>query len=238
MKNKLLFCLFGSLLFTFYALRFTNAASPYAGRFYSDGSPKKAEFALTYDDGPGFITEDLLKLLERYGARATFFMTGYSVRKYPGAAAKTAAAGHLIGNHTDKHEFYPKVGKSPDREKILAKELDGGAAAIEKATGKKTVFMRMPNGYDRDWVRKVVAGKGYIMVSWTYGSDWTAIAEDKMAAGYLSHLKPGAILLMHDGGGESRAKTLRITEKVLLEAKKKGLKAVALDTLLDIKTGE
>jgi peptidoglycan/xylan/chitin deacetylase (PgdA/CDA1 family) len=157
------------------------------------------------------------------------------VRKYPWIAAKTAAAGHLIGNHTDKHEFYPKVGKSPDREKILEKELDGAAAAIEKAAGKRTVFLRMPNGYDRDWVRKVAARKGYILVNWTYGSDWTGLGEDKMTAEYLKNLRPGAILLMHDGGGKNRKKTLRITEQILLEAGKKGLKEVPLDTLLNIR---
>ena len=57
-----------------------------------------------------------------------------------------------------------------------------------------------------------------------------------MTAEYVKHVRPGAILLMHDGGGAGREKSLRITEKVLLEARRKGLKAVTLDELLDIKT--
>ncbi|OGS32943.1 MAG: hypothetical protein A2218_10165 [Elusimicrobia bacterium RIFOXYA2_FULL_53_38] len=206
----------------------------YYGRFYSDGGPKKAEFALTYDDGPGYITEDLLKLLGKYGAGATFFMTGYSIRKYPERAAKVAAAGYLIGNHTDRHLFYPKVGKGPDREKVLEKELERTAALIEKNAGKKPVFLRMPNGYIKDWVKKTAAAKGYIIVNWTYGSDWTTLPESRMTAEYLKNLKSGAILLMHDGGGKNREKTLRITEKILQEAERKGLKAVPLDKLLDI----
>lgn len=209
-----------------------RAADTYARKFYADGPSSKKEFALTYDDGPGYITDDLLKLLDRYGAKATFFVTGESVRKYPGRLAAERAAGHLAGNHTDKHKFYPKVGKSPDREKILEEELDGAAAAIAEAAGLKPVFLRMPNGYDRDWVRKTAARKGYILVNWTYGSDWTNIPEEKMAGEYLRNLKPGAILLMHDGGGKTREKTLRLTEKVLLAAEKKGLKAVTLETLL------
>lgn len=210
------------------------AAETYAGRFYSDGPSTKKEFALTYDDGPGYITGGLLKLLDKYGAKASFFMTGYSVSKYPDAAREVAAAGHLVGNHTDKHEFYPRVGKSPDREKILGKEIDAGAAAIEKAAGVKTWFMRMPNGYDRDWVRKVAAEKGYVLVNWSYGSDWTGLPEEKMTAEYLKSLKPGVIFLMHDGGGKAREKTLRITEEILKEAARKGLRPVRLDTLLDI----
>jgi hypothetical protein len=71
-------------------------------------------------------------------------------------------------------------------------------------------------------------------VNWTYGSDWTRLPEPEMTAAYLNHLKPGVILLMHDGGGKSRAKTLRITEALLKEAAVKGLKPVTLDVLLDI----
>ncbi len=210
------------------------AANQYAGKFFAEGSSKKSEFALTYDDGPGYITEDLLKLLDRYSAKATFFATGQSVRKYPKKAAAESAAGHLIGNHTDKHEFYPKVGKRPDREKILEKELEDAGAAIVSAAGVKPVFLRMPNGYDRDWVRKVAARKGYILVNWTYGSDWTNIPEAEMTGGYLRNLKPGAILLMHDGGGKSREKTLRITEQVLKEAALRGLRPVTINVLLAI----
>ena len=224
------------LLLTLCASRFAGAAgNPYAGKLYSDGPSSKNEFALTYDDGPGYITEDLLHLLASYNAKAAFFLTGDSVRRYPKKTAAMRAAGHLLGNHTDKHEFYPKVGKSPEREKILEKELDGCAAAISDAAGLKPVFLRMPNGYDRDWVRKVAARKGYIMVNWTYGSDWTKIPEAKMAAEYLRNLKPGVIFLMHDGGGKNREKTLRITEQILKEAARKGLRPVALDVLLGIK---
>ncbi len=232
-KNKLFFCLSCCLLFAICCLRPAYAGiEQYYGKFYSDGPSGKKEFSLTYDDGPGFITGDLLKLLEKYGAKATFFMTGGAVRKYPEKAAAAAAAGHLLGNHTDTHADYFRAGKKPDPEKFLEKELAAAASAIEKATGQRTCFLRMPNGYDRAWVRKVAAGKGYILVNWTYGSDWTKAGEEAMTAEYLKNVKPGAILLMHDGGGKSREKTLRITEKVLQEAARKGLKPVRLDELL------
>jgi len=233
MRSKLL-----SAIFWLLSAGYCFAANPYAGKFYAEGSPKKAEFALTYDDGPGYITEELLTLLEKYGVKATFFMQGPSLRQYPERAAKAAAAGHLIGNHTDKHLFYPTVGKRPDREKVLEKELDSAAALIEKSAGKKPVFLRMPNGYSKDWVKKTAAAKGYVLVNWTYGSDWTTLPEDKMSAEYLKNIRPGAILLLHDGGGKKREKTLRITESILQEAARKGLKAVTLEELLDIKEGK
>lgn len=92
----------------------------------------------------------------------------------------------------------------------------------------------MPNGYDKPWVREVARRLGYTIVNWTYGSDWTRLSEEKMTAEYLKAVKPGAILLLHDGGGNVKERNLRITEAILQEAKKKGLKPVRLDELLNL----
>lgn len=214
---------------------FLQASAPYAGKFYAAGDPGKPEFALTFDDGPGYITEDLLKLLEKHGVKASFFMVGATVRTYPDRAKKVAEAGHLVCNHTDTHLFWPRTGKLAAREAILQKELEKAGAAIEKAAGVRPTVLRMPNGYDKPWVRQVAGRLGYAVVNWTYGSDWTKLSEEKMTAEYLKAVKPGAILLLHDGGGKAREKNLRITEAVLLDAEKKGLKPVRLDELLGLR---
>mgnify|MGYP001470823103 CR=1 FL=1 len=211
-----------------------RAANPYAGKFYASGDVKKAEFALTFDDGPGYITEDLLKLLESRGAKATFFMLGSSARRYPERALKVAQAGHLVANHTESHLFWPKEGKSPDHEALLKKELETAGAAIEKAAGVRPTLLRMPNGYDKPWVRQVAGRLGYALVNWTYGSDWTKLSEEKMTAEYLKALKPGAIFLMHDGGGKVKEKNLRIVAKLLDAAAEKGLKPVRLDEMFGL----
>ncbi len=212
-----------------------RAAGSPAGKFYAEGDRKKAEFALTYDDGPGYITEDLLKLLEKHGVKASFFMVGTYVRQYPDRVKKVAEAGHFVCNHTDTHMFWPKTGKAPDHEAILKRELERAEAAIEKAAGVRTTVLRMPNGYDKPWVRQVAGRLGYAIVNWTYGSDWTRLSEEKMTAEYLKAVKPGAIILMHDGGGKVKEKNLRITEAILQEAKKKGLRPVRLDDLLGLR---
>jgi len=192
---------------------------------------RRPQFALTFDDGPGVITEDLLKLLERRGAKATFFMLGSSVRSRPAVAKKVHDAGHLVANHTDSHKNWFKIGAGPDREKILAAEIKKAEEAIVKATGFKPSILRMPNGYDRPWVREAVKKLGYKFVNWSYGSDWTRTPEDKMTAEYLKATRAGKVLLLHDGGGKSREKTLRIAEAVLDEAARLGLQAVRLDEL-------
>ncbi len=211
-------------------------ASPAAGKFFASGDVKKAEFALTFDDGPGYITEDLLKLLEKRGVKASFFMLGASARAYPDRARKVAQAGHLICNHTDTHLLWKNVEKKPDHEAILRKELEKAAASIEKAAGVRTTVLRMPNGYNKPWARQEAAKLGYTLVNWTYGSDWTKTPEEKMTAEYLRAVQPGAILLLHDGGGKVKEKNLRIVERILDEAAKKGLKAVRLDVLLGLGT--
>jgi peptidoglycan/xylan/chitin deacetylase (PgdA/CDA1 family) len=210
------------------------AANPYAGKFYAEGDVNKKEFALTFDDGPGYITEDLLKLLDKHGVKAAFFMLGTSARAYPGKVLKVAQAGHLVCSHTDTHLLWKNTAKKPDHEAILTKELERTAAALEKAGAPRPAVLRMPNGYDKPWVRALAGKLGYSLVNWTYGSDWTKTPEEKMTAEYLKAVKPGAILLMHDGGGKVREKDLRMVEAVLAEAQRKGLKAVRLDELLGI----
>ena len=210
------------------------AGTPQAGKFFAEGDPKKAEFALTFDDGPGYITEDLLKLLEQRGAKASFFMLGTSARAYPDRAKKVAQGGHLVCNHTDTHLLWKNTAKKPDHEAILQRELEKAGAAIEKATGVRTTVLRMPNGYDKPWVRALAGKLGYTLVNWTYGSDWTKTPEDKMTAEYLKAVKPGAILLLHDGGGKVKEKNLRIVGRILDEAARKGLKPVRLDDLLGL----
>ncbi|MBI5743138.1 MAG: polysaccharide deacetylase family protein [Elusimicrobia bacterium] len=202
-----------------------------AGDAASAAKPR-GQFALTYDDGPGFITGDLLALLERRKAKATFFMLGEAVRANPAMAKKVREAGHLVANHTDTHKNWFKIGKAADREKVFAAEVGRAEEAIVKATGEKPAILRMPNGYTAPWVREAAKRMGYRTANWDYGSDWTKLPEEKMIAEYLKAVRAGNVLLMHDGGGKSRQKTLRITAAVLDEAQRLGLEPVRLDVLL------
>ncbi|MFH1619070.1 MAG: polysaccharide deacetylase family protein [bacterium] len=222
-----------SLLFMFYAVSFGRPEELPYGKFYAGGPRGKKQFALTYDDGPGPSTPALLKVLKDAGTAASFFMNGSSVRNFPKNVAETAAAGHLIGNHTDTHINWYKC-EADDKAKLLEKEIMAAETEIAKATGVKTIFLRMPNGFVRDWVRGVAKKGGYILVNWTYGADWSALSKEDMLKGYLKNLRPGSILLLHDGGKKDRKTTIWLTGKILEEARKKGLSPVRIDTLLGI----
>ncbi len=225
---------FGALLACLLLPAAAAAQEDHAGRFYTSGPSTAPIFALTYDDGPGATTAPLLDLLSLRGAKATFFINGRPSAKRLKDLERACADGHLAANHTSSHKNYFKLAVDPDREKLLASELEPTGKAIEKACGYRPYIMRMPNGYSRDWVRKAARENGYVLVNWTYGSDWTKLSDEEMLAGYLKELRPGAILLFHDGGGKVRERTLRLTEAVLAEAEKRGLRAVTLDELLGL----
>ncbi|MBI4057348.1 MAG: polysaccharide deacetylase family protein [Elusimicrobia bacterium] len=204
---------------------------PY-GELFTDGPSNKPWVALTFDDGPGSDTPKFLEMLRRYDAKATFFMMGSQVKQHPDVAREVQKEGHLIGNHTFSHPNFYFYKKEDKREKLKS-EIESGREAILGATGSDPVFLRMPNGYVRDWVKEVAQEEKVILVNWTYGSDWTKIDTAQMLKGYLSHLHSGAVLLFHDGG-KDRSRTLSILEKVLKEMEKKNLKAVRVDEILGL----
>jgi peptidoglycan/xylan/chitin deacetylase (PgdA/CDA1 family) len=200
--------------------------------FYAEGNYKKNSFSLTYDDGPGKITTELLKLLNNYNAKATFFVLGENVKKYPEILKMVKENGHLIGNHTYSHKNFYSLDKSNlNKEEILIKEIEKSEYEIKKVTGEKPIFMRLPNGFSKTWAKTIINEKGYTLINWTFGCDWERMEEKKMTEKYLKALKPGAILLMHDGG-KNKEKTLRITEAILKKARELGLKPVTIDELI------
>jgi len=210
-------------------LSFAEDLSRNYGKFFTDGSSSKRWIALTFDDGPSPSTPKVLEMLKQAGAKATFFMLGNCVEQYPELARQVLKEGHQIGNHSFSHpNFY--FYKKEDKRQKLASEIRSTRDAIKAATGLIPEYMRMPHGYVRDWVKDIAKQEHVILVNWTYGSDWTNLSREEMLKGYLSRLRPGAILLFHDGKGD-RSKTLWVLKRVLEEIKKKNLKPVRIDEL-------
>ena len=208
------------------------------GQFYTDGPQSKNALALTFDDGPGLFTPQILELLDRQKVKATFFMNGDQVQIRPQIAKDVSARGHEIGDHTWSHvNFYAyekKYGKGKTEIKIR-EEIQKSKGIIEKTCGTKIALLRMPNGFNprpnRPWMKEIAKDFGVALVNWTFGEDWQKIPEEKMADDYLKWVKPGAILLFHDGG-RGRGKTVRIVSKVIEKARAKGLEFVTAGELL------
>jgi peptidoglycan-N-acetylglucosamine deacetylase len=152
--------------------------------------------ALTFDDGPNpAVTPALLDLLERHGARGTFFLTGKHVRAFPELTREIAARGHVIGNHTDTHPSLIFLSAAE-----LLDELRRCHESIESTTdGYQTRWMRPPFGFRGPALDGVVRQLGYSGIAM-----WSRLARDwrpQPAKGMIRRLRRargGDVILMHD----------------------------------------
>jgi peptidoglycan/xylan/chitin deacetylase (PgdA/CDA1 family) len=161
-----------------------------------------AEIALTYDDGPNpAATPQLLEVLARYNARATFFMIGEHARRYPELVRAVHAAGHLLGNHTMTH---PWLAWQPAR--VIREELSGCSKLMEDLTGAQVRYLRPPHGARRPAVMRIARSLGMQTVQWNImAHDWQPIGVEGMLKHVDSGLRRarrwhrGANILLHDG---------------------------------------
>lgn len=241
--NRRSFLLLAGLLMTIPSL----AREPQPGDFITDGPPRLKRIALTFDDGPGPDTEKFLELFDRYHVKVTFFVLGELAGYHPDIVKKADEKGHEIGSHTYNHINYKAKFKEisqraqsegrGENEAIaevkadLLEDMQKSDRNIQRAIGHKIFFCRMPNGIDRPWIKQVAKEMDYALVNWTYGADWTPKSYEQLLPGYLKAIRPGAILLLHDGG-KDRSKTLALTEAIIQSAQKKGFEIVPVGKLL------
>lgn len=139
--------------------------------------------ALTFDDGPGPHTAEVLRLLADLDVRATFFVTGAHVRANPGLAARIAADGHLLGNHTYTHPQDLPGSDSRGHFDLLppdvqASQIDDTTAQVVEATGMAPRYFRGPGGHHFSALTgELVRARGLVVSHWTADTgDWNAPA--------------------------------------------------------------
>ncbi len=189
--------------------------------------------ALTFDDGPDpRWTPRILDILQRYRARATFFVIGNRAARYPDLLARIYAGGHEIGNHTYTHAA--GLGQAPDWR--FALELSLTQRLIEGATGHSATLFRYPYlpaltelGPDEEPLVKRPSRMGYWLVGYgTDTADWTQPGAAQIATRALSASRPEEqIILLHDGGGD-RAETVAALPIILDGLQARGLRAVPI----------
>lgn len=196
-------------------------ASQLYGRTLTHGSDP-GQMALTFDDGPNDPhTLHLLDVLDKYNARATFFLIGKYVRQRPDIVRAIAAAGHEIGNHTESHPNLILVAAAR-----LRQELADCNKVLEDALGTKITLFRPPFGGRRPNVLRTARGMGLSPVMWSVtGYDWSAKSAAEIVGKVNRQVNPrhkaqGEIVLLHDGGhlafGTDRSYTVEAT-RLLLE---------------------
>lgn len=207
-------------LFLQFILKSQQAFGPGAVSFRTD----RREVWLTIDDGPDpESTPRVLELLRAHGARATFFVVGRRVEKYPELARRIATEGHTIGNHTMTHPLWSFWCATPSR---TAAEIDGCVAALLLANAPFERYFRPPAGVRNPFLEPQLAARANDLVLWNArGFDGGSRSPENALATIAPHIRPGSILLSHEGG-QRAANRLRFLELLLEHLETEGYACV------------
>ncbi len=198
----------------------------------------KKTICLTFDDGPNpKCTREILDLLEGYGAKATFFVVGRNVRKYPNLVRQISEKGHDIGNHTFTHPVTPlPLALSLEKEVKLTEK------AISRVTGKQPWLFRPTwKVWDRGNVEltALIRELGYLPVRWSLSSlDWIGSIALSRRRLLEQPLRSREIILLHDGNEKSliggRKATVRVLSELLERYSPKDTQFVSLSRYFKI----
>jgi peptidoglycan/xylan/chitin deacetylase (PgdA/CDA1 family) len=199
------------------------------GKINSVRTPAKV-IALTFDDGPHPIyTRQILDTLHKYKVKATFFMIGVNIRKYPEIVRQVVAGGHALGNHTDTH---PRNLATRSVTKIN-KELRDCQATIRQVTGLRVFIFRPPRGKYDQKVIEVARHNGYQTILWSVCGDRRSPKTPRLMAQHvLQRIQPGDIILLHDGDLRSRWKDAAATQFIVEGLLRKGFRFKTIPQLL------
>ncbi len=183
--------------------------------------------ALTFDDGPSPYTQRILDSLKRYDAKATFFTLGNQLREHPLPLQRAVAEGHSIANHTWNHSDLTTLAPRDVRSQISDENV-----GLQRAGIPRPRLFRPPYGaYDEQTLR-VARDLGMLTVLWTIDSnDYKATDPRAMADAVLADVQPGAIILMHDGGGD-RTVTSRALPLIVRGLRERRYRMVTVPKLL------
>ena len=173
---------------------------------------------LTFDDGPrATYTAKILDLLDEYDAKATFFQVGEQATARPELTRAVVARGHALGSHAWNHRDLRKL--SPRR---LKRQITRTSAVLSRITGRPITCIRPPYGAVNARVTSPIRRKELAMMMWDIDPrDWKRPGAAAIARRVVSKAHPGAVALMHDGGGK-RSQTVRALERILRTLSKKG----------------
>lgn len=199
----------------------------------SDVNPNKPMVALTFDDGPAFdykgenSTGRILDVLEKYNARATFFMVGERVNdETKSLLQREIELGCELGNHTISHTNY---GKS-----VTPSDISKASKRIKKYCGKAPTVFRCPGGNLTSDIRNECKKEGMPLAYWSVDTeDWRSKDAKKIYKNVMSQAYDGSIILMHD----IYPSTADAVEKIVPQLIEKGYQIVTVSEMIEAKTG-
>lgn len=192
--------------------------------------------ALTFDDGPTpAMTAEILGILRRQKAKATFFVNGKTLAENLGAGRSIVAAGHQMGNHTYSHK--PMIFRSP---RAIRNEIVRTDRLIRKAGYKGGIPVRPPYCLKLVALPRYLATQGRKIVTWDVGPDmnpWVEARPSRITRFVLKRTRPGSIVMMHVISKNHR-ESMRAVEDAIAGLKKKGYRFVTVSELLALGPAE
>lgn len=180
----------------------------------------KPMVAITYDDGPSSVTGKILDILERNGAKATFFQIGNQVGSYPDTETRIASLGCELANHTWEHKWLSNLDVDG-----INYQLDHTSDTVESIAGVRPKLMRPPGGFYNETVQ---AEADMPLIYWSLDTeDWKTRDAKKTISAVLDHVRDGDIILMHD----LYEQTAEASETIIPELIKRGYQLVTVSEL-------
>lgn len=192
------------------------------------GNAKRRQIALTFDDGPHpLYTPQVLELLHRHHAKATFFCVGKNVIKHPEIVKQIQETGHTVGNHSYTHsatiDFHGKNS--------WLNELRRADTAIEQVIGYRPTLFRPPYGVTTPHLAAAIHRSGHHVVGWRVRPYDTVQRRStaQIVHTVLRQVKPGAIILLHD----THNRMAPALEQLLPELQRRGYTCVTVAQLIN-----
>jgi peptidoglycan/xylan/chitin deacetylase (PgdA/CDA1 family) len=218
--------------------RFTHQRSPAEDRaidrvlaytpFLTSGGSRRREIALTFDDGPGPFTPQVLATLRKFNVKATFFEVGFMERWFHASTTKALQEGHVIGDHTESHAKLGLLKRPAQRQQIVSQ-----ADWLHKLGAPRPRLFRPPFGSFDDRTFTVLHNNDrMLMVLWSVDAqDFRRPGVKAIVRRVMKGAKPGAIVLLHDAGGP-RSQTVAALPEIIRRMRKRHFKLVTVPQLL------
>ncbi len=195
--------------------------------YISNGSPRIKQVALTFDDGPGPFTGRILDVLEQEHAPATFFEVGGMLADFHKLTSRAARAGFVIGDHSQTHPLLAKL-----RESAQATQLASTAMAIRSAGAPYPRLFRPPYGSFNHTTLALLKRMRMLTVLWSGDvRDYERPGTQQIITRALAAVQPGAIILMHDGGGD-RSQTAAALPTIIKAIRARGYRLVTVPQMI------
>jgi peptidoglycan/xylan/chitin deacetylase (PgdA/CDA1 family) len=195
--------------------------------FVKEGGAQGRDVALTFDDGPGPYTPEVLSVLEREHAPATFFVIGQEIHDFGSSTEREIRDGFVIGDHTENHPMMAQLSKHDQHEQLFEQ-----AARIELLGGPKPILFRPPYGSFNATTFHLLHQMHMLMVLWSVDTDdYELPGVEAIVNRVLEGAKPGAIFLMHDAGG-NRSETVAALPLIIHKLRARGFHLVTVPRLM------